>query len=92
MRLNDFLVLRTEKQYEEFWEYCKFIEHHIDAEKVKHHLYAVHNFYVELTSDLHGNLNPCIHAFTDGARLEKYMKTDIDYIRKILRDNSAGNR
>ncbi|GMN12126.1 hypothetical protein MTsPCn9_34370 [Croceitalea sp. MTPC9] len=88
MELRNFLGLQTYDQFEEFWEHCKFLEHHIDAYGIKHHLYALHKFYVELTSDSSGHLDPHLHAFTDGPRLDKYRQSDIDYINEVLSQNN----
>lgn len=85
MELNQFLGLLTQDQFDEFWEHCKFLEHHIDAYGIKHHLYVLHGFYVELTSDINGKLDPYLQAFIDGPRLDKYIQEDIDFIEKILR-------
>lgn len=84
MELNQFLGLSTYDQFEHFWDHCKFLEHHIDHVGIKHHLYRLHDFYAELTSDLTGQLDPYIHAFVDGPRLDKYRQSDIDYINEIL--------
>lgn len=90
MKLKTFLGLNTPEQYEEFSDNCKFLEHYIDNDGIKHHLYSLHDFYVELTS-IDGNLDPNFNAFIDGPRLEKYMLGDLLYIHKILKIDSSGS-
>jgi len=84
MDIKTFLGMQTYDQFEEFWEHCKFLEHHVDYTGVKYHLYRLHGFYAELTSDMTGKLDPHIHAFIDGPRLDKYRQSDIDYINDVL--------
>lgn len=90
MKLDTFLGLNTPEQYEEFWENCKFVEHYINTDGVKHHLYSLHDFYVELTS-VNEKLDPNFNAFVDGPRLEKYMLDELEYIHRILKNNSSDN-
>ena len=85
MELKEFLGLHTKQQFDEFWENCIFLEHYIDALGVKHHLYALHDFYVELTSEGDNPIDSFLHAFIDGPRLDKYRQSDIDFIEKVLK-------
>ena len=84
MDIKTFLGLSTYDQFEHFWDHCKFLEHHIDHIDIKYHLYRLHDFYAELTSDLTGQLDPYIHVFVDGPRLDKYRQGDIDCIKETL--------
>lgn len=84
MDIKTFLGLQTYDQFEYFWEHCTFLEHYIDCDGIKFHLYRLHDFYAELTSDISGHLDPYVHAFVDGPRLDKYRQGDINYINEIL--------
>ena len=83
MEIIRFLGLGEAEQWEEFWGNCEFLEYYIDID-VKHHLYRLHDFYVELTSDVTEKLNPVLHVFVDGPRLDKYRQGDIDFINGAL--------
>lgn len=84
MDIRTFLGLSTYDQFEHFWDHCTFLEHHIDHVGITHHLYHLHDFYAELTSDISGRLDPCIHVFVDGPRLDKYRLGDIEFLQNLL--------
>lgn len=83
MTLKQFLGLSTEAQFEEFWSHCIFLEHYVDIE-LKYHLYKLHNFYIELTSDDSGKLDPFLSAFIDGPRFDKYTLDGMKQVNDIL--------
>lgn len=72
MRLEEFLGLEEAEQWEEFWANCSFIEHYQGID-FKNHLYALHKFYVELTTDAKEKMVPSMNVFSYGPRLEKYL-------------------
>ncbi len=84
MDIIQFLGLPEEEQFMEFWDKCTFLEHYRDIE-CKYHLYRLHDFYVELTSDSEVGLYNTLAAFKSGPRLDKYRQSDIDYIESVLK-------
>lgn len=88
MGIIEFLGLGEQQQWEYFWDHCSFVEHYVDIEH-KYHLYALHNFYVELTSDVDERLNKHMNVFESGPRLEKYLLGGVD-VSKLLENGQGG--
>lgn len=83
MDILEFQGLGEAEQWEEFWDHCIFLAHYIDID-TRHHLYRLHDFYVELTSDSAIGLYNTQNAFIDGPRLDKYIENDLLYITEGL--------
>ena len=88
MGIVQFLGLSKEERFFHFWDNCTFLEHYRDID-CRYHLYRLHDFYVELTSDSEVGLYDTLAAFKNGPRLDKYRQGDINYIDRVLRGKNG---
>ncbi len=79
MDILEFLGQGEAEQWEEFSEHCIFLAKYEDID-VTQHLFKLHDFYVELSSDSQMVLSQAMNAFLYGPRLDKYMAGDLDFI------------
>jgi len=80
------LDLPEQEMWEEFWDNRDnyiFLEHYVDI-GLKYHLYRLHDFYVELTSEERTGIQNTLTAFIEEPRLDKYMRGNLFFIRKTL--------
>lgn len=72
MKLDEFIILPDELQYQAVWERGIAIDN-IVYDRIQHQLYAVNDFYVEIYYSISDNKIIGKLAFKGGGPLEKYL-------------------